>query len=309
MNLRYTDLRNFGLVGFQDPWLDYHKYQKENLIRDILYACLNKNVGCCAITSEDSKMFRGLPEDRFGFLKTNFRPISEQIKIVQAFSDQISMGFDLTDDNDKERRIVLVNSETISAHKGQNWYGIKVHAIGGNCLPKNLSLRETLRACRERGLISFLMNTGVSENSLREAEEMHKLSDGIITHDANNCFPNWFRHVPFVKDNFGRYIKRTNTEAEKLAMRLRVPGIAVSSSHFMHEIGNARIEIGIDYDYINGGSQLLSALKETITKGGHRLVRGYNFRWDVSKLVWAFMTRGRDPNRFKDCESSYNENS
>lgn len=301
-----TDLRSFGLIGFQKPWLDYHKTEKGEIARKILYACQKLMVNCCAITSEDSQMFRGLPEDRFGFIKENFQPISEPIKIVQAFSDQMAMGFDLTEES-TTNRIVLVNSETVSASKGQNWYGIKVHAVGGNCLPKNLSLRETLRACKERGLISFLMNVGVSENSLNEAEEMHKLADGIIVYDANNCFPNWFRHVPLVKDKLGKYLERVNVKAEGLATRLKVPGIAVSSSHFMHQIGTAGIETGIDYNYIFGGSQLLNTLRDNITKRHYELIRYPNSRWDVAKFAWALFRRGRDTKRFKDCESSYNE--
>ena len=63
--------------SFDGAKIYYHKTEKGEIARKILYACQKLMVNCCAITSEDSQMFRGLPEDRFGFIKENFQPCRE----------------------------------------------------------------------------------------------------------------------------------------------------------------------------------------------------------------------------------------
>src|SRR3989344_4043635 len=295
---KLLDLRSFGAIGFQDFWLKKHRYGEtlRDFIKPFLKSFYDKGISCSAITSEDSQMLPCYPEDRFGSLGL-------------IFSYAMRIRYYL-EGKHEPRELTLINSETISASDKQDWKGIKVHVVGGNCLPKGLSLEETLSACKEKGLITFLLNSGVSQDSMKLAEEYHGKYNGLVVHDANNCLPNWIRGIKKLDQALGKYVQAVNDQTHELAERLKVPGIAVSSSHFLHEIGRAGIEVKDNaFKGVDNGIQVLERVRHILEdpiKKPIKLVREHNGLWDLFKLKHFLNKYGGIEGRFYKELSSYN---
>src|SRR3989344_7973894 len=318
---KLLDLRSFGAIGFQDFWLKKHRYGEtlRDFIKPFLKSFYDKGISCSAITSEDSQMLPNYPENRFGSLGLIFKSLTESndikesgiIDFAHGFIDSYAMRIRYYLEGKHEpRELTLINSETINAPEGQDWKGIKVHVVGGNCLPKGLSLEETLSACKEKGLITFLLNSGVSQDSMKLAEEYHGKYNGLVVHDANNCLPNWIRGIKKLDQALGKYVQAVNDQTHELAERLKVPGIAVSSSHFLHEIGRAGIEVKDNaFKGVDNGIQVLERVRHILEdpiKKPIKLVREHNGLWDLFKLKHFLNKYGGIEGRFSKELSSYN---
>ncbi|MEK6825912.1 MAG: PHP-associated domain-containing protein [Nanoarchaeota archaeon] len=306
----YADLRAFFTIGFQDApnglWLGKHRMSRDQLPRFFYDTCMAKNIGLVALTSEDDKMLPHSPEDRFGHLTVASRSLLSEYTL-----DLLDGGL-LRVQRKRDNRILLVlNSETVHAPQGINWQGLKLQVLGANRLTKNYSnIKDSIMNYNDQGLLTFLTGITAAPIEASVLDIPAKEAYGVITHDANNAFYSWMRHVPKLGSAIGKYTTASNTAAENIAMDFDKPGIAVSSAHFPHEMGRAGIFIPqtyLDLQNVRGSSCLLSCIRHTLDDRAHECVRRYNRPEDVLRFGYLLAKYGQGEDRFEGDEaSSYN---
>ena len=206
--------------------------------------------------------------------------------------------------------VYLVNAETVHAAKGDNWGGIKVQVIGRNMIPKCYSLPELLNHCQDEGLPTLLCNVGQSQESLAVAETHINSASAVITHDANNTFPRFINYVPFISKTLGKYSASSNKRAqyliEKVGTKNWSTGVAVSSSHYLHQMGRAGIYVETMPIELTSGKSFLYSLNAVLSSHIFENKTGCNSMLDVLKFGFLLAKYGSAPNRFKGAQSSYN---
>lgn len=295
-----ADLRVFGAIGFQDApnelWLGKQGYQpQKSLLKRIVDSAFESKVGVVGITSEDDAMIQFSPEDRFGFLRHQMGSLYPEYIISRPQEGVFRFW------KRGEKIVYLVNAETIHAPKGSDWHGVKLHVVGGNCLPKKLSLAEAVKEADERGYMTFLMGVGASDEARRVADTVAARVTGIIEHDATNTFWDALTKLPKVGPSLRGYSRSNNALAKKYAESFGKPGIAVSSAHWMHEIGRA----GINFELTNE-NDVLGDLRTAIKNRNFTNKRGHNNLLDVLRFGHLLQEYGGAPDRFKGADSSYN---
>lgn len=308
-NKTLIDLRSFGAIGFQDApnglWLGKQNYRPQNLLLEkIIDSCIENEVNIMAITTEDDSIRANFPEDRFGFL-------AEQIKTLNSpyRGEKIDNILMLLEKDQK--KVYLINAETIHPAIGDNWGGLKVQVIGRSMIPKNQSLPKLLEYCQKESLPTLLCNSGQSQISLAFAETYFDKTAAIITHDANNIFPKGVEHLPIIGKNLRKFSRSSNRGAKKLFNRLGsknyISEVAVSSSHYLHQIGKAGIYVDTKLLDFTSGKTILYSLNAVLASQIFQNKRGYNSTFDVLKFGFLLSKYGSDPDRFKGAQSSYNK--
>ena len=143
--------------------------------------------------------------------------------------------------------------------------------------------------------MTFLM--GVSNEMAQElADTVISSVTGVISHDANNTFPDFIaRHIPQIRG----HSRAKNKLAIEYAESREKPSIAVSSAHYVHEIGIAGIEF-------QSREFSLQNLRTIIENRDFTNVKGHNKPWDVLRFGYLLGKHGSKPDRFKGTQSSYN---
>ena len=295
-----ADLRVFGSIGFQDApnglWLGKQGYQPQtSLAKRIIDSAIERKVSVVGITSEDDAMIQFSPEDRFGFLKYQLGDLPPNYVMSRPQEGVLRIW-------NRTGVVYVVNTETVHAPKGSDWHGVKLHVVGGNCLPKTLSLAEAVKEADERGYMTLLMGVSASDEARRVADTVAARVTGIIEHDATNTFWDVLTKLPKVGPSLRRYGRSNNTLAKKYAESFGKPGIAVSSAHWMHEIGRA----GINFELTNK-NDVLGDLRTAIKNRNFTNKRGYNNLLDVLRFGHLLQEYGGAPDRFKGTNSSYNQ--
>ncbi len=312
-NIIYLDLRSFGTIGFQDApnglWLGKHKIKQKDLLKILADSCIKNSVDISTITTEDDLIQSGYPEDRMGFL------LKQVLNLPKEYKAEI-LDQNLLRVSNERGSVLFVNSETIHAEKNKNWNwkGLKVHVIGANRITKYYKTpQEVARYCRkQKGLLTFL--SGINSSNFPLAEEIAKDCQGIIVHDANNTFDEFYSKMPLIGRYLSKFSRKNNQDAEELAERFGKPAIAVSSSHFPSQMGRAGLFSHrgyLDPDKVKDTSNFLFRLeniishnkKERETFSNHL---GYNSKIEVLRFAYLLTRYGSNPDRFKGAESSYN---
>ncbi|MBI2631417.1 hypothetical protein HYW75_00245 [Candidatus Pacearchaeota archaeon] len=178
-------------------------------------------------------------------------------------------------------------------------------------IPKCSSLPELLNYCKYKGFPTLLCNAGQSNESLLVAETYADKASAIITHDANNTFPTIFEHIPVIENAIGKYSKSSNKRAKNLVDKLSsdtyIAGIAVSSSHYLHQIGRAGIFVETMPVELKNTKSFLSSLNAILSSQIFENKENFNSVFDVLKFGYLLSRYGSAPNRFKGTISSYNE--
>jgi hypothetical protein len=84
-----------------------------------------------------------------------------------------------------------------------------------------------------------------------------------------------------------------------------LPAVAASSSHWFDQMGSAGIEL--DYAKISGTPEFCASLRESLSSGKFKVVRGYNNPIEVLKFGYLLGKYGMHPDRFRGMRSSYNQ--
>ncbi len=301
------DLRSFGAIGFQDAtnglWLGKQGYRPQNgLLKLLADNCINRGIDITAITSEDDKIIPGYPEDRFDFLSNQYLPKGYTSKRIDDTLLRVQNG---------KGEVYFVNSETLHARQESSWGGLKLHVVGRNKLPKEIPLFDSLKYAQKEGLLTFF--SGVT--SSQRAEELTKLHKrdytGIIEHDANNTFPWWVKFIPKVGKKLENHTRLKNREAHFEVCHLNKPGIAVSSSHYIHQMGRAGIYCNAEEIDLTSGPKFLRSLRIALEMPGISFDREFQKReyhpaQEILKFMRLLQKYGQDAQRFKGTLSSYN---
>jgi len=234
-----ADLRVFGAVGLQDFWLRKHNALSQRrynspycFFQNLLSECMDKEISICGLTTEDDRVYPGLPEDRFGYLKMEIPKLKRTgLKVDET------LGEDVLSFTRNGRPIYIINSQTVHPFEGLD---VKQQVIGTNKIKNGLKIGEIISYCDQNGLIRFPVNTH---------------------------------------------------------------SVTTSSAHFLSDIGTSYLEVQREVIDFSSQTNLLDTLSHSLKDAkrvrNHSLIRG--LAWKVMLQIW-----GRNPNRFKDCLSSYN---
>jgi hypothetical protein len=302
-----ADLRVFGAIGFQDAnnglWLGVQGYApQESLLDRIVDASIKSKTDVIGLTSMDDVMYEGSPEDRFGFFKKLF--LGNPGKGYSM--DEIEQGLIIVErDNNGDTRdpgiVYIVNAETLYHH---NWKGLQLHVVGGNFVKERSEIEDSAREAIDNGHMVFLR--GISYANLSVADRVIEECTGAITHDANNVVPGIFTKIPKIGSLLAGASRSRNVEAQRYldSLSVEAPGIAVSSAHWMDEIGRAAIKFHIPL----GSDVTMSRLIDSVENCEFENICGYNNPFRVLKTKRLLGEHEGNQDRFKgDPLSSYND--
>src|SRR3989338_757925 len=313
-----ADLRVFGAIGFQDSpgnglWLGKQRCRPQaSLLARIVEGAIRKGVDAIGLTSEDKMMLPGSPEDRFGFIrklaKTDDRVLdgsySRNFGKFSYHLHEINPGIMSATRfehgaSTRIEKVYLVNCETMGPPEGQNWGGLKLHVVGGNLLRKNLDLKDAVNYVNDQRYMSFLI--GVDPENQEMANRVIEKVTGVIGHDATNTFPDWMTYIPKIGPILRPRSRGRNNFANEYARESGKPSIAVSSAHWIHEIGGASIVVKDE------GQFNLEDIRTQIEVEEFHPRKGHNNIWGVARFGWLINKYGGAPDRFAgDSLSSYN---
>lgn len=294
-----SDFRTFGPIGFQKFWLEKQGYMpQESLLERFIKQGFNKNLSVVAVTIEDDKITIGMPEDRFGLLRSQIKDRNIEGYEIRCIGDNLIIVIS------NSSVLYLINGQTV--HTKEDGRLVKHLVVGANDIPQNISLRDTIDFCKEQGYLQFLMNVGQADSELMEIyHEVAKDCDGIVIHDASYVLPSFLRNFPKV----GKYNRGANKKAGKFAIEHKKLGIGISSAHRIEDIGRATFDffsdkINPDIRY-SSEKAFLRDLKSDITNGG---INRLNYENPLTWMGWVYQLSkyGGVPDRFKGERSSYN---
>jgi len=238
-----ADLRMHGVIGFQDHWLRLQGYEGKNLLQLIADRCFERDLGICAVTSNDLEITKGTVCDRFGYL--------------MQFISKLPIGYraDKLGDNtlivEKGGKIVyLVNGQIIQDESKR--YNHLV--VGSNQVPNGRDLEDTLGYGRDKGLIQ-VMGLSFVENhfgiGLERLERCKGYYDAIEGHNAQLLFS---------------FITRSNEGAHVFAQECNKPIIAVSGAHRIRDLGVSYIDLR-EMPNTSNEDKFLMELKRQVSSG------------------------------------------
>lgn len=302
-----ADLRVFGAIGFQDAnnglWLGRQGYSpQESLLNRLVSASIKSKTDVIGVTSMDDVMSAGSPEDRFGFIKKLFlRNPGKGYSMDELEEGLIIVERDNDGDTRDPGRVYIVNAETLYH---PNWKGLQLHVVGGNFVRKRSEIEDSVMESVDHGHMVFLR--GISYQNLSVADKVIGECTGVIVHDANNIVPKIFTKIPKIGPMLERASRSRNEEAQRYldSLSVEAPGIAVSSAHWMNEIGRAAINFLVPI----GRDVTMSGLISAVEGCNFKNVRGYNNPLRTLNTKRLLEDNGKDPNRFEgDPLSSYND--
>lgn len=316
-----ADFRAFGAIGFQRLWCEQKQRicRQEQLLTKIIEQCIESDIHVLGINTEDDRVSRGFPEDRFGFLAEQAEIFtSARYRIRQLRDDSMVIS------HRENGKLLILNTQT--AHPYENEKMLRHLVIGSNKVPNGLSLKDTINYCADRGLPNFLMHGGeLSEeerlnlwNSVVANSLLMNGLTGVIGHEAQYCWPKFLSGMPVI----GKYNRGQNERTQQFAKIHRLPCVAVSSSHTLEDIGRASIlfrnpiittidEIqGTEADIFDCGETKLFETLQLMFKKISFMNNAIenNYESTSTWLSWALKLRryGGKPDRFVGEKSSYN---
>lgn len=295
-----ADLHQYFLIGFHDFWI---KEQIGNLERNLLELmireCSLNEINMCAITSQYEKDQNdktkeqintedfGLIHDRFGYLVKESERFEE--KYGYSYNIEVDKGNTLMRiiNNLTGKGLIILNSQIVGAKI--NGKRVDTLVIGGNRIPNDMDLEETLKYTDKKGFINLTKNIGnsrsfpVSEEAIGEYLNYY---DGFGC-DAQKMIPRWVGKIPIIGKKFNDVL-RLSEEELTLYKKFDKPLVPFSSSHYPTCIGDASIEF-YAHDFFNkSADNILSELKERISEKKVRPNLGYTSASDLWKVNSIF---------------------
>lgn len=249
-----ADLHQYFLIGLHDFWIEKQIGNLEsNLLGLMISGCALKDINICAITSQyekdqkDKKIEQintkdfGLIHDRFGYL----------VKESERFKREFGNTYDIEIDKDNiamkvinnlsGNGLIILNSQIVGAKvDGKR---VDTLVIGGNRIPNDMDLEETLKYANKKGFINLTKNIGNSRSfSVTEEilEEYKDYYDGLGV-DAQKSIRRGIGNLPFVGKKFKDVLRLSKEELE-LYDKFGKPLVPFSSAHYPACIGDGSIE-------------------------------------------------------------------
>jgi len=257
------------LIGFHDFWIEKQvKNLEKNLLEILIKECFKKDVTVCAIVSQyekdstagreteqiDNKKF-GLIHDRFGYLVKEAGRIQYKYNIEV---DDENILLKITDEK-TGRKLGVFNSQVVGAEiKGKRW---DTMVIGGNRIPNNMSLEDTLKWAKEEDFINIYEHVAPE---LAEKLEKYEKYYSAFAWDAQKIFPKWVNSIPIIGEIVKNASKENNEDVMKSAEDYKKPLVCFSNAHSPEGIGESYFKFE-DSDFFNRSSKdALLKLKEVI---------------------------------------------
>lgn len=284
-----VDLHMHGPIGFQPYWLKKQGYEGKNLLEEIAKTCFRKELGICAITSDEDEIPRGSIHDRFNYLKNHF------VNNLPKEYETDTLGDNVLIINDGMSKTYLVNSQTVRAKNNERQVDHLV--VGSNSVPIGNSLDYTMDYAQANKLISIAEHPFCVSHGGIGKEKLEKILpkiDAIEGHNSQLIFSEiLFSKIPVFKN----YVRKLNKKTQEFAEQNKKPWIATSDAHRIEDAGISYIDVPrISLDYSNG-EKFLNSLKNVIKSNNFKVHCEYEnfFAWInwVSKFIIG-TTLGKD---------------
>lgn len=298
-------LKEFGLISFDhDFWGRHQPFNPETLLKDITDVCLQRGIGICAITSEYWEIPRGSPHDRFGLLEGQMSSLHHPYTASKPGENTIRI-----ERKDDEGIVYLVNGQSVIVKETVNGKNRRLGhlVIGSNQVPNLMSLEETVKYCKDNGLIQIaedplsVIDSYWGGSGMNETELLKYLEDcdAIQGHNAHFMIPEFLSWgLPKLSPRFDKLKKISrglNRKAQEFAHRHNKPYVAVTGSHRLQDMGRACIEIGISDVFWHSEEALLESLKDIIREGHFTNVKGYISFLGLREYKNQFLAGLEDP--------------
>lgn len=298
-----ADFHYHGPIDFSERWLKLQGYGGKNLLKLIVDACIKKEVGVCAIVSDNCCPDESVEEacvrqrtiekdsiyNRLKYLINTFGAnlphwygtgrIGDNVFVVQKQQEGKTYGF--------PKPVFLINAESVFVKEGQRIFDHLV--IGASDIPSFMNLQETLDAGEQRGLIQIAEHPlceahfGMGRQLFEEYADRYTVVEG---HNSQFIFPDFTSRIPFLRN----YSKRINRDTQKICKRIGKLWVANSDAHRIKDVGVSYNEFDEALLDCSNETKFLFSLKNNVlAQGKFKPVCGYEnpFGWVdwVSKYI------------------------
>ncbi len=267
-----ADLHQHLLIGFHDFWIEKQIGDLEkNLLEILIKECSQKKINVCAITSQyekdsEEKTLEQINKRDFGLIHNRFGYLVEEAKRLQndygVDIDSEDIFLKVTNKKTNEK-IGILNSQSVGSEL--NGRRVDTIVVGGNRIPNNMNLEDTLNYVKEKGFINIAEHVAAPElYSIGKDLDNYVEGYSAFEWNAQMIVPKWMRKIPIVGNLIKSASKGNNEKVIKDGQEYGKPIVAVSDAHFPKEIGRAYIEFD-DAQFFDGPSKnALSKLKRII---------------------------------------------
>ncbi len=301
-----ADLHQYLLIGFHDFWIEKQIGDLEkNLLKIMIEGCSKKGINVCSITSQyekdqndktkeqiDNPDF-GLIHDRFSYLANEAERIKDKYDIEVDKENQILIK--VVNKQTKERLIIL-NSQIVGAEINEK--RVDTLVIGGNRVPNNMNIEETLKYADKKGFINLTKNIGDSRSFPLGEEGVKEYGDyyDAFGWDAQKMIPNRVGKIPFIGKKFGNALKLNKDDLE-LYRKFEKFIVPFSGAHNPFSIGDASIEFCeanlFNKLFYEPAKEILSSLKDKVQLGMFNPKFGYTSISNLLKVSSIFSKGAR----------------
>ena len=279
-----ADLHMHGLIGFQRYWQEKQGTYGKNLLKLITNRCFEKDIGVCALTSEEFEIPKNSVHDRLNYLKNNHAlDLEKQGYETFSLGENVFAVMKGEGNNRKETYFVsgqaVIVKEEIRKYvdEGMGYLGGSFMeakryghlVVGSNQVPNMKNFDSTIKYASDNGLIQIAKHKEAKERDL--FDKYSNEIDAIEGHDAQMIHLEQFSFLPLI----GKYNRGINKKSKEFAARKREPAIAVSNAHDISGIGSAYIEFNADNLNKKSEDAFLSSLKNAIRNHNFWNKEGY----------------------------------
>ncbi len=275
-----ADLHNHGAIGFQTAWQLSQGYYGRNLTKALVDNAIKKDIGLCAITSEEIEIPKGhYIHDRFFRLCKDAEMLPENYSCDKM--GDVALIVDKKNNEADTRRVIIVNGQTVIVRENGARYDHLV--VGSNQIPNSLSMDSTMALCRDAGLVQILEHPNCEKHFGlgRLAEKYASAADAVEGHNSQMILPRCLAHLPIL----GAYNHSVNDQAKDFAKKFGKPYIATSDAHRFGDTGVSYIEFPDALLDLSSGPALLGSLKKVVHSGEFQVHESYPSL--VSWFAWT----------------------
>lgn len=248
-----ADFHMHGAIGFQDHWLKLQGYDGKNLLQLIADKCFERDIGICAVTSEEFEIPKDSVHDRLGFLMQFISKLPEDYRADKLGDNTLVV--------EKDGKIVyLVNGQTVIIQGNYKRY--YHHVVGSNQVPNCMSLEDTLKYGKDYGLTQIMGNPFVENHCGIGLERLERYVDSYDAIEGHNA-QLWLS-----------FITLSNEHARHFAQEYQKPAIAVSDARRIKDLGISYTDLQRMPD-VSSEENLLRDLKSQVSSGEFSVHQAY----------------------------------
>ena len=277
-----ADLHMHGPIGFQSYWLRAQGYAGKNLLKLLTDRCISRRITICAVTSQANEITSGSVDDRFWCLKEREAPL------LNADYRHDSIGENVFVVEKIGERVYFVNGQTVMPSEDGKKMDILI--VGSNKVPNGMSIKDTLKYGKERGLIRIAEHPYVESHGGigKERLEMYAEDiDAVEGHNSQMIFRNFATVIPVLRKRFSEFSREQNLKAESWAWVNNKPCVATSDAHRIEDAGLSYIEWEGKIDD-SSEEKFMRSLRNRVSYGSFNTLEKYESLLNWVNWVWKF---------------------